>query len=167
MSIVNHNLLNSLKKACVKDDNTLNAILAALDSHGLLDEVLQLSTVKNFNPRAYGKIVIIGATKIAKNVMLAIGSKHNIMKNRFEFVDDYCDAKNYQIQKMRNNNNYAAVIVAAIPHKTVSTGDFSSLVSALRNTPGYPSVIHDKNLSKTAFDNYIEWLINQGLVAVN
>lgn len=169
MKKVNHEDLMSLKNVLKKNEGAMLYMLNRLNDCGMLSEyqnkIQEISSTEFIDRRAYGKLVVIGDLRIKKDVMFAIGSKYGIYKNRFEVVDDYVDAKSYQVSKMRNSSNYAVVIVARVPHKTAEIGDYSSLVSHMRNTPGYPEVYHIKELSKSSFTNLIEQLLADSKIA--
>ena len=47
--------------------------------------------------------------------------------------------------KFRNNPDYIAIMIGAIPHKGRSTGEYSSMLAMLQHEEGYPRIIELRN----------------------
>jgi hypothetical protein len=58
-----------------------------------------------------------------------------------EFHLDYKDAKKADFERYRNNSDYCAIFIGAIPHSCKSKGDYGSVLSMLQHEQGFPAVI--------------------------
>lgn len=47
--------------------------------------------------------------------------------------------------KFKNNPDYIAIMIGAIPHKCRSTGEYSSMLAMLQHEEGYPRIIELRN----------------------
>ena len=47
--------------------------------------------------------------------------------------------------KFRNNPDYIAILIGAIPHKGRSTGEYSSMLAMLQHEEGYPKIVELRN----------------------
>ena len=150
----------------------LEEVMTFMNRSGKLESFMQLIGLESllnaeiiYNPRAKGKIVVIGDSKISNEVIWSIGKRYNLPKNRFEIHPEYDDAKRFNYRKMRNSNGYAAVVFGATPHSTACKGTYSSVVSAMENEEGYPPAFRMDKITKSSFGGLIESLIEQGTIA--
>lgn len=58
-----------------------------------------------------------------------------------EFHLEYKDAKKTDFEKFRNNSDYCAIMIGAIPHSGKSKGDYSSVLAMLQHEEGFPKVV--------------------------
>ncbi len=54
---------------------------------------------------------------------------------------EYKDAKKADFERYRNNSDYCAIFIGAIPHSGRSMGDYNSVLSMLQHEEGFPKVI--------------------------
>ena len=139
--------------------NKLELLLQLLGLDYLLDAEV------TYNPKAMGKIVVIGEAHIKASVIYGIGKQHSIDKRRFELCLEYLDGKKYDYNKFRYSDKYAAIILGPMPHSTTCKGEHSSIFSTMKNMDGFPPVIHLEKISKASFHEAMAKLISNGLVA--
>lgn len=125
-------LLGALSKA-----NRIGELEALLDALGLseLIEEERFDTLRN------GKIVVIAGDPVKERDLLGVVKELGIEKERFEFMLDYDGAKNYNYGKLQYNPSYRLILFGSIPHSTVGTGDYGSVVTKLEKTKGYPRAV--------------------------
>ena len=157
-------------------NDNLPGILAKLNRSNRLEEFLSLLGLDNllekdagYQVYKTGKIVVIGQSDVKAEVLLAIGKKLGIDKNRFEFYLEYEDAKKFNFKKMQWQPSYSVVLVGPMPHSGISKGDAGSIISAIESEEGYPPVIrlgrNSLKISKTDFKEKMQELIQSGIVA--
>ncbi len=157
-------------------NDNLTGILTKLNRADRLEELLSLLGLeslleKDAGYQVYktGKIVVIGQSDVKAEVLLAIGKKLGIDKNRFEFYLEYEDAKKFNFKKMQWQPSYSVVLVGPMPHSGVSKGDAGSIISAIETEEGYPPVIrlgrNSLKITKTDFKEKLQELIELGTVA--
>ncbi len=118
-----------------------------------------------------GKIIIVGASEVSKDVLLGIAKQYGISKDRFEFHLEYEDAKTYNFEKARWSWNYCCIMVGPMPHSGVSKGEFSSIITRLEREDGFPPIVElsDQNgklkITKTSFKEAIKHAVGEGLIA--
>ena len=126
------------------DSSKVFEIVSILNRTGQLDSLLNmLGIVCNDStslPNRRGKIVIVGESEISKQQLEGIAKECGIEKSRLEFCLDYYEAKRFNFRKLQYNENYSAILVGPMPHSTWGKDDFSSVLSALENSDGYPPV---------------------------
>lgn len=164
----------------LKDElnENLTKILTNLNRNGQLDELLSLLGLqhlieKDVGYQVYrtGKIVVIGASAVKAEVLLAVGKKLGIEKDRFELHLEYEDGKKFDFKKMQWQPSYSAVFVGPMPHSGMSKGEYDSVISAIETEEGYPPVIRlGKNALKITKSDFTEKLtaqINKGIITRN
>ena len=138
------------------------SILTTLNRSERLDDFFELIGMPNpFNmervwkPSKRGKVVVLGQSAISKTDMLVSAGKMGFDKSRFEFHLDYDEMKNMRID----------------PHSGVGKGDFSSMITAMENEEGYPSIIrmgkNELKITKSAFQSALQFLIDNRIVENN
>jgi len=83
------------------------------------------------------KVIILGDMQISKHEAQKLAKVHGFDKDRVEIVD-YDDVQNFNIHKLRHNENYCGIIFGPIPHSATGAEGDSSLISHVENTDGYP-----------------------------
>ncbi len=151
----------------------LEEIVASLNRSGRLVDFLEMMGLEMllnaellFNPRIHGKIVVLGDSRVKEEVLTGIGKDFGFNKKRFEFCLSYDAVKTFQFNKLRHSDNYAAVVVGPMPHKTAGTGDYSSAIAAMEAGNGYPPVYRLEKINKTGFRGVIENMLSDNAVAV-
>lgn len=154
------------------NNGKLESAMVALNRSNKLETLLQLLDLEyllnaevTYNPKAMGKIVVIGEAHIKANVIYGIGKQHSIDKRRFELCLEYLDGKKYDYNKFRYSDKYAAIILGPMPHSTTCKGEYSSILSTMKNTDGFPPVIHLEKISKASFQDAMVKLISNGVIA--
>lgn len=118
-----------------------------------------------------GKIVILGESKVKAEEIYGIGKSFGLAKNRFELCLSYDEVKRYNVEKLRYEPlKYAVVLAGPHPHKTIGTGDSSSLLSEIEKTSGYPPLyrlISNENLkiTKSNLKTILKKLLDKGIIA--
>ena len=154
----------------------LEELVASYNRGGKLEEFLSWLGLENllngsliYNPRAHGKIVVIGQTSTQIKNLIGVAKEMGFSKDRFEFVADYNEAKTFKFNKLINQDKYALILVGPMPHSTSCKGDFSSIISCMEQTDGYPPVLRlggpDLKITKTGFRECLEKSIESNLVA--
>ena len=157
-------------------NDNLTGILTNLNRTDQLDMFLSLIGMEHllakddgYQVYKSGKIVVIGQSDVKAEVLLSIGKKLGIEKERFELYLDYEDAKHFNFKKIQWQPSYSAVLVGPMPHSGISKGDFGSIISAIECGEGYPPVIRlGKNglkITKSDFKEKLQYLIQNGKVA--
>ncbi len=151
----------------------LEEIIASLNRSGRLIDFLKMMGLEMllnaellFNPRIHGKIVVLGDSRVKEEVLTGIGKDLGFNKRRFEFCLSYDDVKTFPFSKLRHSNNYAAVVVGPIPHKTTGTGDYSSAIAAMEAGNGYPPVYRIEKINKSSFRSVMEKMLSVNAIAV-
>ena len=148
---------------------TLKERLTYLNRTEQLDNLLDLLGVSSVDSVAQkGIIVVVGDSEVSKQCLLAIGKECGISKDRFEFCLSYDEAKKFNFKKTQYSDKYSLIMVGPMPHSSYGSGDFSSALSALRNTDGYPPVVslgfQSLKITKTNFKNTLEELIRNKIL---
>jgi hypothetical protein len=136
-------------------------------SHLLPSEGMSASCVGDRYPN--GKIIVVGASEVKQNVLLAVAKEHGFSKDRFDLLLEYYDCQKYDFGKTRNNSKYALVLFGPVPHSGTSKEDAGSVISKLE-TPGggYPPVIrlgsNGLRISKSNFADALEKAVSQGFI---
>lgn len=148
---------------------TLKERLTYLNRTEQLDNLLDLLGVSSADSVAQkGIIAVVGDSEVSKQCLLAIGKECGISKDRFEFCLNYDEAKRFNFKKTQYSDRYSLIMIGPMPHSSYGSGDFSSALSALRNTDGYPPVVslglQSLKITKTNFKNTLEELINNKIL---
>ena len=155
-------------------DEHLTQILTRLNREGRLDELLEILGLSDLlKPEPMytcfdnGKIVVLGESNVAEDVLLAKGL--GLDKKRFEFHLGYDEAKMFDGRKMQWNPAYSLILVGPMPHSGTSKGDASSIITALETTEGYPPVIrlgsNSLKISKSDFKTKLTEAMQKKLIA--
>ena len=91
-------------------------------------------------------------------------------KERFEFHLDYESLKNFNYSQLQWNASCRLVLTGPSPHKTVGTGEFSSMIVAMEKTSGYPEVIrlqtgNELKITKQNFKGTLQRLLDEGFLS--
>ena len=138
---------------------------------GTLKEVLEkynfeVEEYAFFEPRI-AKVLVIGQSSVSVEVLKSVLKKYNISKERFEFVLDYNDAKNFPMDTLRFNSKYCDIFAGPMPHKTTGMGDCSSILAEIQNNQAeYPKLTklisgRELKITKNSFE---EALLNSQLM---
>lgn len=71
--------------------------------------------------------------------------------------------------KFKNNTDYCAIMIGAIPHKGRSTGEYSSMLTMLQHEEGYPKIVELRSsigklkLSTSSLQNGLRSLWAEGI----
>lgn len=133
------------------------------------DDLLPLDYIESIS-YPNGMIVVLGESKASKEHLIGIGQACGLDKDRFEFCLSYEDAKSYPYQKLQYNAKYRVVLIGPIPYNTCSKGDFSSVITMMEKTPGYPRIVRlscngELKITKNCFKKVLSDLINEGYLA--
>lgn len=156
-------------------DNRLTEILTTLNRNNKLEDFLSLIGLKNlliqtsvYQVYKTGKIIIIGQSEISKEVILSIGKKLGISKDRFELYLEYEDAKRFNFKKTQYAPSYSLIMAGPIPHSGVDKGDYSSILSSIENEQGYPPLIRlgtsGLKITKTDLKNKLKEAVERNFI---
>lgn len=117
-----------------------------------------------------GKIVVLGGSECSEKRLLGVAKELGFAKKRFEFCLDYEDTVRYNYRKLQYQPQYSVVLAGPTPHKTSGTGEYSSMITALENEPGYPKVIRltanqALKITKSNFKAALQELLDTGYLA--
>ena len=130
-------LLDEIDKR-ISDANRYGMLEELLRKAGWLDLIRETT---EYQPYENGIIVVIGESEVKESVLTGIAKKYGISKDRLEFCLDYEKAKNYEYRKLQYAPKYRAVLFGPVPHSTSGKEDFSSVITNMEQTAGYPQVI--------------------------
>lgn len=141
-----------------------------LRSIGMEDIILKFERSTIFEPLPNGKIIIFGASQISEKDIYGVLKTLNIPKEKVELHLGYSDSKSYNFRNLQYNPNYRLILFGPIPHSVESKEDYSSVISNLENTEGYPKVIrltdkHQLKITKSGLKNVIEEQIRIGYLS--
>ena len=148
--------------AFVNTSGAINALLEVLNIRKKKDE-------QNYNLAPYGRIVIAGATEVAKQNLCYIAKKLNIDETRLEFHLEYNSLQKLNYAFTKNNNNVACIIASYQPHSGVSADGFASVISAISKKKGYPLVYKlfgNNGITVTSFKNALVNLLDKGIIRI-
>lgn len=157
-------------------NENLTAILTRLNRTGQLVDLLALLGLEDlltvdtgYQVYKTGKILVIGQSDVKVDVLIAIGKRLGIEKNRFEFHLDFHDGKKFDFHRIQWNPNYSAILVGPMGHSGISKGDKSSVITAIENEEGYPPVVrlgqNGLKITKSDFTEKIKELLDTGKIA--
>lgn len=131
-----------------------------------LSELLHVET--GYKVQANGKIIIIGQSAIAANIILAIAERFGINKRRMELYLEYEDAVKFNFRKTQYDPTYSLIMVGPMPHSAKSKEEYGSVISAIENKEGYPPVVrlgsNGLKITKSDLKAKLEECINNGLI---
>ena len=113
---------------------------------GTISEILNKYNFEVEEDYAYcepriAKVLVIGQSSTTVDALKSVLKKYNIDKDRFEFVLEYKDAKNFPMNTLRFNSKYCDIFAGPIPHKTNGMGDCSSILAEIQNNQSeYPKL---------------------------
>jgi hypothetical protein len=117
------------------EDGSLNALLTKIGWADLLQE-----DDLGFYSHPSGKIIVLGGSECPEKRLLGVAKELGFDKNRFEFCLDYEEVVRYNYRKLQCQPQYRVVLVGPIPHKTLGTSGYSSVITALEKESWYPRV---------------------------
>ena len=159
----------------------ITEILTRTNRSGKLEELLRLLGLSDllkseppYKPYTDGTIVVVGATKVKKEALLAVGKQLGIKKDRFEFYLDYNAPKNHNFLKAYKPQ-YCAILLGPMPHSGHGKGDYGSVVAAIEkmaelgNAKGFPRVERLESgqglkITKSNFREKLQKLIDEGVI---
>ena len=142
-----------------------------LEQLGWLDIWREFTSAEDhFHSYPTGKIVVLGGSEVKAEKLLGIAKELGFDKSRFEFCLDYEQAEKFNYAKMQYQSQYRLIIAGPVPHKTVGTGRYSSVLSAIRNEPGYPHLEElranqELKITKSNFKATLLELLETGFLA--
>ena len=157
-------------------DSDFTAILTRLNCTNRLKELLELLGLESLYPGyschfsnyGTGKIVVIGASQVKELHLIKEAEALGISRERFEFHLDYNEASRFDYKKMQYRPEYALVMFGPVHHSGHEKGDYSSVITAIENTDGYPPVVrlgeNELKITKTGFRNALSKCIEEGIV---
>ena len=159
-------------------DERLTEILMTLNRTGRLGEFQELLgmpklKIQDSEYKTYkaGKIVIIGASDAKENDLRGIAKRHGVSPDRQECHLDYADGKNFDFKKIQFDAKYSLIMVGPMPHSGVSKGSFSSAITNIEQTMGYPPVVRlgtqGLKITKTGFRNAPEEHLKKGVIVAD
>ena len=127
--------------------------IIAANRIGDIDSVLSKYDVEKeehyFCEPKIAKILVIGQSDVNIVDLKRVVRKYKslgIDEDRFEFVLEYDDAKNYPMESLRYNQKYSDIFFGPISHKTSGMGDCSSIIAKIKNNPAeYPKMTELKD----------------------
>lgn len=171
-------LMELEEKLCREFEQRLGEILSLLNRKKRLENFLELIGLESliFCNNTYetfksGIIVVIGASQVKENHLLAIAKKLGISRDRFEFYFEYKDIQKLNVSNFRYNLDYSLIMVGPMPHSGHGKEDSSSIISNMETKEGYPPVIrlgsNNLKISKSDFKNKLQESIDKGQIVVN
>ena len=157
-------------------NDRLEEILARLNRTDQLMQLLHLLGLKDLlripveaDGMLEGKILVIGKSEVKKDKLAAVAKTMGLNKDRFEFYLSYEDAKSFEFRKMQWSSTYSAILVGQMPHSGSAKGDYSSIITALESTEGYPPVFRmggkGLKITKSSFKNTLQELLQTERIA--
>ena len=175
--MLNYNEISELESAIMQElPEKLLPALTRLNRTGELETLLKLLDLKElldsddeYEVYNTGKIVVIGQSDVKAEVLLTIAGKAGIDKSRLELYLDYHDAKKLDLRRMQWNPTYSVILAGPMPHSGASKGDYSSVLAAIENEPGYPPVVRlgetSLKITKSQFQKKMEELLEARIIA--
>lgn len=165
----------------IKESETIIKILTYLNRIDELYKVLKGAGLENlikakeeysFTPYKTGKIVVLGASQVKEEILIAICKKHGIQKERLEFCLDYDKIEKFDTKKLRYNSNYCAILIGPAPHSSAGKENSSSIITNLDNKEGYPPLIkldsgNQLKITKSSFSNAIMSLLDEEIIVAS
>ena len=147
------------------------------DQNGTLNEVLKkyefeefIKTEEadgySFYDKNKAKILIIGDSKVGKDILVAIAKNLGIREKKLEFELDYEKLTNYNFEKLRYTYSYSDILIGPMPHKVLGIEGFSSFLAMVeKNQEEFPKTIRlqSANELKITKESFKEALIKTRL----
>ena len=171
----NQELYNLEERLVAELNNDPDSILIKLNRSGRLEEFLNLiglskllNKENEFEPFENAKILVVGHSKVKKEVLLSVAESLGIKKERFEFLIDYYDAKKYNFDKLQWNPNYCLVLFGPTPHSVASKDGFSSVITKMEYLDGFPPImrlgLNELRITKSDFKRNLREALNRGII---
>ncbi len=162
---VNQHIMKSMFDA--QKLGTVDEYLATIGLHTILDKYRAGDQQLHFNKK--GKILICGGTKVKEAQIQGIAKYLNINQDRLECILDYEKTKKIDFRKVQYNTDYCLILFGAVPHKTVSTDGYGSVISAVQNNDGYPPVVvvgkeYEPKITKSNLKKVLEKALIDGTI---
>lgn len=159
-------------------DYNLTAVLIKLNRTGKLTQLLELLGCEdmvggNYYSSAqnnHGKILVLGEADVRSDKLIGVAKSLNIAADRLELRLGYDEAKRFDTRSLRYSDKYAVILVGPMPHKSVSSNGYSSMIAAMEQEDGYPKVVRvgqngELKMSKSGFRSSLEQCIRENLIA--
>ena len=119
--------------------------LNSLNEQGNINDLIALLGIdKSIGYTHKEKIAVLGQSSISSNEIYKVAAELGIRKEQLELCLEYKKAAAYNVEKLKNNK-YAAVLVGPMPPSGAGKGSYSSIITAMENTAGYPPVFRIGN----------------------
>lgn len=146
------------------NDGTLNQYLERIGMEDLIPKDEQQSLFESF---PYGKVVIVGATKLKPRIIYGILKEFGISKEQVELQLGYEEAKTMTFDKYRYKPEYRLLLFGPVPHSGTAKGKSSSIITELEGRDGYPKIIrltddHQLKITKTNLKKAIRQELEAG-----
>lgn len=133
--------------SCIEIKSLYNAILSilpdrlnSLNEQGKINDLIALLGMDGrIGDTHKEKIAVLGQASISINEIYRVAAEMGIQKEQLELCLEYKKAAAYNIEKLKNNK-YNAVLVGPMPHSGAGKGNYSSIITAMENTAGFPPV---------------------------
>ena len=156
-------------------EEKLGQILSRLNREERIEELLDLLGLSKllqvdsgYKVQANGKIIIIGKSEIAANMIMAIAERFGVSKKRLELHLEYEDAVKFDFRKTQYDPTYSLIMVGPMPHSAKSKEEYGSAISAIENKDGYPPVVrlgsNGLKITKSDLKAKFAECINNGLI---
>lgn len=152
----------------------LSKILIRLNYENRIDEFLNLLGLQyllddtEYKPYKKGKILIVGESEVKENILIKVAKSFGIERDRLEFCLDYNKAAKYNFRKLQYNQNCSAILFGPVPHCGKGKTEFSSIISSIESTPGYPPVYrlgtNTLKITKHDFKDKMEELLSNNII---
>lgn len=112
------------------------------------------------------KVLVIGDSRVPESALNGVIKELGLDQDRFEFVLNYNDAKNFPMEILKYNSKFCDVLIGPVPHKTTGMGDCSSNIAEITNHPeDYPklNVMRASGKIKITKTSFREALLNSQL----
>lgn len=141
-----------------------------LSSIGMLD-LFPNEDISSFDSFPDGKILIFGQPKIKEREIYGCLKEYGITKARLELHLDYEKVKSYPFKEIQYNPTYRLILFGPVPHSGEGKKEYSSIITQIENTDGYPKVIrlldgHGLKITKTSLGKAICKEIESGYLVV-
>ena len=165
MAEASQRLLHEIRDA-FKNQN-LEGYLASIGMHDLYpvyEEPL-------YQTDPYGEILVIGESKLKEQQIYGCFKEFGIPKERIALHLGYNEAQTFPFKDLRYNENYRLILFGPVPHSGKGKGDYSSIITQLENTDGYPKVVrlqdaHGLKITRTSLKEAISREIDSEYLAV-
>lgn len=132
---------------CIEIKSLYNTILSilpdslnSLNEQGKINDLIALLGMDgDIGDTHKEKIAVLGQSSISSNEIYKVAAEMGIPKERLELCLEYKKAATYNVERLKNNK-YAAVLVGPMPHSGAGKGNYSSIITAMENTTGFPPV---------------------------